>query len=108
MQGVEVVRLSGENVPIKRFGFVQLPALMMCSSALQNLGEVTFPGRRLDLRVSHGLDGVANAMLKTRRHPCRRYRRRITREIIRLAPPRPNVRTAQAGIGTGPISFGTL
>src|SRR5262249_37018002 len=106
MQRVEVVWLGGEDLAINPLGFVELPVLMMRAGTPDHVGEVAFPGRRLDLRAGHRLDGVA-CDARNATSPCR-HCRRIMHKIIRLLPPRPNVRSAQAGIGTGPMSFGTL
>jgi hypothetical protein len=89
MQRVEIVGLDCEYLPVKRLGFVQLPALMVRGRAPKHIDEGGIAGGRPDLWFRHGLEGVAKAT-RYATSPLRRRSRRIMREIIRLLCLRPS------------------
>ena len=89
MERVEIAGLNGEDLPVQRLGFLQLPALMVRGRAPKRVYDDGICGGRLDLRFRHGLEGVAKAT-RNATSPRRRRSRRIMREIIRLLCLRPS------------------
>ena len=67
MERVEIARLNGEDLPVQRLGFLQLPTLMVRGRAPKRLYDDGICGGRLDLRFRHGLEGVAKAT-ESQRH----------------------------------------
>src|SRR4249920_754103 len=108
VQRIEIAGLNGKDLPIERLGLGQLPALMMIDGSPEDVGNARFCGLRLDLWFGHGLEGLRMPR-GTQRYGTGAFASESCARLFACsACVQADARWAQAGIGTGPMSFGTL
>jgi hypothetical protein len=95
VERLEILRVSGENPSVERFGIIEFAAPVVRGGTPYHLGEIVLGGLQNFFRSGHREVALMRKNAQTQRH-------RITNEIMRSPQRR------QPGIGTSPTSFGTL